>query len=181
MFKKALTPLLIFLFLVSIPPLFYLFNYSDTVLVSEKKIVYELPYPGILPDSPLYSVKQIRDKMLEAMTRKNIDKAKLYLLISDKEIRMTELLAEKGNWTLVEKTLISATAYQAKIYPLLKVAKQQGDKPTLALVDQLIASTTKHREVFISLKKNAPQSMQKYFSKLIEYQSSLLQQLPTFK
>lgn len=147
MFKKIATPFFIFLFILIVPPFFYLFNYSDSITVSDKKIVYELPYPGILPDHPLYGIKKIRDSILEIITKTNIDKAKLFLLFSDKQIRMAEFLSKDKKTGLSIESVSNAETYASKIPSLLKKAKQQGDKPIQALVDQVRASNKKHKEI----------------------------------
>ena len=42
-------------------------------------VLYELPYPGILPGSPLYILKVIRDKIIETLTQDSLKKSNFYL------------------------------------------------------------------------------------------------------
>ncbi|HSW97310.1 MAG TPA: hypothetical protein VLF89_05800, partial [Candidatus Saccharimonadales bacterium] len=38
---------------------------SPIITMENKQIQYDLPYPGLLPDNPLYSLKVLRDKIVE--------------------------------------------------------------------------------------------------------------------
>ncbi|MBI3576483.1 hypothetical protein HY086_00365, partial [Candidatus Gottesmanbacteria bacterium] len=68
------------------------------------KVEYLLPYPGILPDNPLYFLKAARDKIIEFLIADPVRKAEFYILQSDKRLGMTSMLLEKGNTTRAETT-----------------------------------------------------------------------------
>jgi hypothetical protein len=57
---------------------------------------YTLPYPGILPDHPLYFVKQLRDTVLSLLISNPVRKVKFYILMADKHLSMGVVLKEKG-------------------------------------------------------------------------------------
>lgn len=95
MIKRIVIFISLIAFFLLIPPVFYILN-SQSITINQDKVVYNLPYPGILPDNPLYFIKGIRDKILELVTRDNLKKAELYLLFSDKRVAMAESLAQKG-------------------------------------------------------------------------------------
>ena len=59
---------------------------------------YTMPYAGLLPDSPLYPLKKMRDSVWVFFTRDNVKKADVLLLISDKKIVMAQAMADKGKW-----------------------------------------------------------------------------------
>src|SRR3989304_4320145 len=67
-------------------------------------VEYDLPYPGILPDHPLYFLKLIRDKILILSARNLTKKSELYLLFADKHLSMGQLLRGKGNLDLSTTT-----------------------------------------------------------------------------
>lgn len=57
---------------------------------------YQLPYPGLLPDNPLYFLKVIRDNIISFFISKPIDKANFDLLLSDKDVEASYLLTGRG-------------------------------------------------------------------------------------
>ena len=69
---------------------------ATTVDTPQEKVAYNLPYPGILSDNPLYFLKVIRDRVTEFLTRDNVKKAQLYLLDSDKRVAMSMVFVKMG-------------------------------------------------------------------------------------
>ena len=167
MLKKLSLPLFLFLFFIVTIPSFYFIS-SQSITITEKKVVYDLPYPGILPDHPLYFLKSVRDKIMDMTTRSNLKKGELYLHYSDKEINTAVFLNKKGKNKLAVQTLIEAEDYAAKIPSLFSRAKKQGEGPTAQLVDRVRASNAKHREVIEQLLKNIPAGDQGPISKAIK-------------
>ena len=53
---------------------------------------YQLPYPGMLPDNPLYFLKVFRDNLTSFFINKPLDKAHFDLLQSDKDVEASYLL-----------------------------------------------------------------------------------------
>lgn len=92
--------------------------------MTSEKVVYELPYPGILPDNPLYFVKIVRDRIIEFLTRDNIKKAQLYLLFSDKRAASALVLVQNGKNSLAITTLSKGEKYFDQI-PLFDQLKKQ--------------------------------------------------------
>jgi hypothetical protein len=171
-------------FLIIIPVLFYLIHtsislYSEakTVTLSDRKVIYDLPYPGILPDHPLYVVKAVRDRILDWLTRDNIKKAELYLLYSDKRLAMTVELENKGKISLAISTLTKSEKYFAKIPDLVAAAKKQGGGPTEGLIHQLKLSNDKHREVIEQTLKQSPQGEEASLNWILDLNSKIKKQL----
>jgi hypothetical protein len=70
-----------------------------------EKICYKLPETGILPDNPLYLLKNLRDELWVRFSTNNIDKAKIVLLIADKKMEEAITLDRvQGKSDLVIKT-----------------------------------------------------------------------------
>lgn len=130
---------------------------AQEIKIESKKISYDLPYAGMLPDNPLFFLKNMRDKVLEFATRDQLKKAHLYLLFSDKRIRMAIELSEKGKWELAVISVAEAEDYFSKIYPLLIAAQKQGTSSDGNFILTLKLAIEKHREVVESLFKNVPQ------------------------
>mgnify|MGYP006910750959 CR=1 FL=1 len=57
-------------------------------------IDYYLPYPGILPDNPLYWIKMIRDKVLLYLTREPRTRFDRLLVYADKRLGAAKILIE---------------------------------------------------------------------------------------
>ncbi|MBI3620419.1 hypothetical protein HY214_04750 [Candidatus Roizmanbacteria bacterium] len=130
---------------------------AQTVTLSQEKVIYDLPHPGILPDNPLYFLKAVRDKFTVLLTRDNLKKAETYLLLSDKRAVMAVLLTQKGKETLGIITLAKGEKYFINIPPLLIAAKKQGAGATPDFINTLKVSNAKHREIIETLLKQVPQ------------------------
>ena len=68
------------------------------------KVEYYLPYPGILPDSPLYKIKAIRDRVQLVLTFDEVQKAERELLYADKRVGAAWALADGGKADLAVST-----------------------------------------------------------------------------
>jgi hypothetical protein len=123
---------------------------------TNNKVVYDLPYPGMLSDNPVYFVKIIRDRITEFLTRDNLKKAQLYLLYSDKRVAMSLSLAKKGKNNQAISAYSKAEKYFLKIPPLLEAAKKQGESPPSSFIEILKLSNAKHKELLNQLLKTLP-------------------------
>lgn len=182
MLKKLSVPIVLGILILFIVPIFYLVDYSQQItLTQEQKVVYTLPYPGILPDHPFYVIKVGRDRILEFFTRDNIKKAELYLLFSDKRVKMAQELAEKGKSTLAISTFSKAEKYFLKIPELLRASQEQGVAPTAALVDKFKKSNEKHQEILAELLETLPQGEQEGLVQIGELIEQSRKELSAFK
>jgi len=177
MTRKLFIPALITLILFLTLPVFYLSNYSQTITHEQEKIVYELPYPGILPDHPLYIFKTLRDKIWAFSTRDNLKKADIYRLFSDKRAKMAQELTDKGKTDLAITTISKGEKYFLKIPKLLKDSKNQGVAPKQEFLDKLKASNMKHKETIQDLLKRAPEGEQYRITEVLKINESLQKQL----
>jgi hypothetical protein len=115
-------------------------------------IVYILPYPGILPDHPLYFVKNIRDKIIIFFNRKPVKKSQICLLLSDKNLVMGVNLWEKGEYGLSIKSLENSEEYIIdSIEALIKVNFKEIPP---GVVDKIKLAIQKHEEVIQNIKGN---------------------------
>ena len=69
---------------------------SSETVSKNKDIEYTLPYPGILPDSPLYFLKTARDKIVSFLISDPLKKAEFNLLAADKRLNSGIFLFNKG-------------------------------------------------------------------------------------
>ena len=112
-------------------------------------MLYQLPYPGLLPGHPLYILKVIRDNILIFTTRDNQKKAKLYLHLSDKNMSTAIALINEGKEQAAIEQLKTAERRFLLIPPILQELKNQGGEYASAFIVDLSQSNQKHREVII--------------------------------
>lgn len=72
---------------------------------SPTSVEYTLPYPGILPDHPLYIFKSFRDWLLFVLITSPERKVEFTLLTADKHLNMSIFLMNKNQKVLALKTL----------------------------------------------------------------------------
>lgn len=120
---------------------------KSTEAVMTKKVEYQLPYAGILPDNPLYFIKAARDRVMDFLIVDPIRKAEFYILQGDKRLGMTVQLLDKGNTTLAETTLSKGETYMEKAVSTVVNHKAGGKEVPGYLVDRLTRSLAKHSEV----------------------------------
>lgn len=149
---------LVFLFLiVSIPmPLFAAVTPLPTSVVMEEKSEYLLPYPGILPDHPLYFLKQVRDGIMDRLIVDPLRKAEFHILQADKRLNMGKLLVEQGKGTLAESTISKGENYIERAAHGLAAFKSTGRSVPASLIDRLTRSMEKHVEVLGDLGFTGP-------------------------
>lgn len=154
---------------------------QNSIPLEDQKVIYQLPYPGILPDHPLFFLKRTRDNLIEFLTRDNIKKAELYFLMSDKYIVMASQLAEKDRDELATKTLTRAEDYFQKMISYLKISKQQGVRPSDDLVRKAQNSNIKHREIIENLMKELPQGNSGDLAKVLKMNKASQKEIEKIK
>lgn len=112
-----------------------------------QKVEYVLPYPGILPDHPLFALKQLRDKILDFLIVDPLRKAEFYMLQGDKRLGMGVMLIDTGKAQLGVQTISQGEAYVAKAATTLMGVKTSGKEVPAYLLDRLNKSMVKHEEV----------------------------------
>lgn len=174
---------LIFTIIVVLPAMAYFVMESSgaSITTPQQKVIYDLPYPGILPDHPLYVIKIVRDRITEFLTRDNLKKAQLYLLYSDKRVAMAMSLAKKGKSQQAITSFEKAEKYFVKIPGLIIDIKKQGSHTPSSFVETLKQSNAKHAELIGELIKTLPEGMQDPLNQLLRLNlenKKLLETLP---
>lgn len=126
---------------------------------------YQLPYPGILPDSPLYFLKAARDRVVVFFISDPIKKSEFDLLASDKRLGSGVSLFEKGKKDLSESTISKGENYFEDAVKNIKLAKKQG-RDVGGLLNTMDLSAKKHLEVLNDLKKKTSGEILKKFEVL---------------
>lgn len=124
---------------------------SVTPTPTVTEVNYPLPYPGILPDNPLYPVKQFRDWILERLVMDPVRKIELNVLQGDKRIQMGILLIGKGKAQLGESTISKGEKYMVLAVNGATVLKDSGTAVPGYVIEKLQNALAKHEEVLNGL------------------------------
>ncbi|HTK03261.1 MAG TPA: DUF5667 domain-containing protein [Alphaproteobacteria bacterium] len=109
------------------------------VISIANSIDYILPFPGkVLPDSPFWSLKALRDKLQYSFTFNKIKKAELALLFADKRLASSKTLFENKKPDIALATLTKAEKY-------LEIAA--GEKTNPEFLVKLANASLKHRQI----------------------------------
>lgn len=146
-----------------------------------EQLDYDLPFPGILPDHPLYPVKLFRDRILDNFTRDPVKKVQLKLLFSDKKLVMGQLLWEKQRFDLSESTLMEGEKDLLIGTTSLSKLKYANNLPA-GLGDKLELAAKKHEEIISKLLSGTlDEARQANLGKVLEITHQAIQQISIIK
>lgn len=114
--------------------------------VTEVKADYYLPYPGLLPDSPVYKLKMVRDWLKLNVTFGELHKAQVELLFADKRIGAAQVLLDGGKSQLAASTASKGEIYlENAVNRTVKLTKNGQDVKSMLLT--LSKAIAKHSEI----------------------------------
>lgn len=142
---------------------------------------YQLPYPGLLPDNPLYSLKVFRDRIIEFLIADPIKKAEFDLLSADKRLAIGIALFEKGKKDLAETTISKGENYFEDAIINIDKAKKEGRQLDPSLLLNIELSAKKHNEVLENLVAKASGDLKKRFTKDLSRVVNFLDQVSKLK
>ncbi len=125
-----------------------------TAAIVQAQSTYALPYPGILPDHPLFFLKQVRDAIVERLISDPLRKAEFFAVQSDKAVNTAIFMMGKKNTPLVITALIQAGEYRLKALQQLQIATEAG-KDTQPVVEKMRQAIVKHQETIAELQLQA--------------------------
>lgn len=143
---------------------------TPTVTPFPKTVEYELPYPGILPDSPLYPLKMIRDKIVKSFITDPQREAEFLLLNSDKRFYAGIFLVQKNKDELALTTISKGNNYFDETIGKVHDAQKQK-KDMNPFIDKMSLSIKKHKIVLKDLLSQTDSQFEKGFEK--EYDRTL--------
>lgn len=112
---------------------------------------YQLPYPGLLPDNPLYFIKVLRDNAENFLISDPLIKASFDLRNADKRFSMGLALFDKKKFELCESTISKGQNYLEEGIRNLENSKKEGRQIEVGLLSNYFLSTEKHKEILQSL------------------------------
>lgn len=111
------------------------------------EIDYQLPFPGkVLPDSPIWTIKVIRDRIWLALTFDPQKKAELNLLFADKRLAASRILFESGKPDIAFSVLSKGEKYLELSFEEENRAREAGAETSDFLLRLSLASL-KHRQI----------------------------------
>jgi hypothetical protein len=125
---------------------------------------YQLPYPGLLPDNPLYFLKMFRDNLTSFFLSKPLDKAQFDLMQSDKNVEASYLLVtqQAGKTDLAFKTFSQGQDEFAQAIEQTIAAKKQGYSIT-EMNKKLDLSNQKHEQILHLIDQQTGQNSSQTF------------------
>lgn len=151
---------------------------DEKVTAVPMRVEYDLAFPGMLPDSPLYKLKVLRDKIIAASIFNPSKKIDFYVLQTDKGILAAAMLIDKNKIDLAQETALKAennfTLISTQLYILPK-------KPNKDFFKRLETAGLKHQEVLRSIIARVPQDKQKIFETVIEFSQRNLQTIEEYR
>lgn len=154
----------------------FFFLFSSSVLAQErvsttsantsKPIEYALPYPGILPTSPFYPFKMLRDHVIGYLISDPLKKAEFSLLQADKRLQagVALLLEDKNKSELAFSTISKGENHFTEAFKQVEEAKRQK-KDIYDMGVRLSVAARKHEEVLKSISSSVPPSEKRIYEK----------------
>jgi hypothetical protein len=131
---------------------------------SKQEVSYDLPYPGLLPDSPLYFLRAIRDRISGFLISDSLVKADFDLLQADKRLNAGIFLFNKGKFSLALTTVLKAENYFSEALDKMGEAEVQGIN-TGEMKDKLKRSLAKHEQELGDMTKKVSAEFKQGFAK----------------
>lgn len=139
---------------------------SEAETTKSAIVDYNLSFPGMLPDNPLYKIKTLRNKIIEFFIFDPGQKVNFYLHEADKGILATAMLVDFNKVELAEETALKAEHYYTKIaQEMYKINKQ----PSIDFFEKLDTAAHKHQEVLSALAKKVPAEKRQTFLTVIDF------------
>lgn len=133
---------------------------------------YYLPYPGILPDSPLYRIKAARDMLSTWFTFNGEKKAEKELFLADKRINAAVFLIEGGKSSIGLTTATKAEKYLEQSVQRT-VQMQKSGRDVKSLLGKQAVAIQKHNQILLDFKKILSGEQGAAVDRMIEINTSL--------
>lgn len=159
---------IVFFGIVAVAFFIYLVNEIRNVVDSNTKLEaqsndYIFPLPGMMPDNKLYKLKVLRNKIVERMIIGYVKKIEFDLLMADKIIYASKLLAEIGKIDLSKETALKGENYYSVLVQNYNMALLSHEQIPFWLDRKITLAAIKHQEVFKQLEDTVTGENKKTF------------------
>ncbi len=145
-----------------ISPTILLSPASSSAMPTPTPVDYTMPYPGLLPDHPLYFLKAFRDRVLAFLISNPIKKADFDLLQADKRVEASYLLVtQEKKMDLAQMTFSKGENYFEDSLSQVRIAKKEGIDMR-DFVHKLVLANKKHQEILNNITKGSSSQQQKF-------------------
>ena len=134
----------------------------------EQPIEYTLPYPGILPDHPLYPLKKFRDRLLDFLIRDPIKRIEFNLLMSDKRYGMGTFFSDEEKYDRAYTIVAEAESFYGRIPEEMQVVKDEQRTISPDLLQKIKTAARKHQEITSTIKNKSPEDMSEGYQKILD-------------
>jgi len=143
---------------------------------------YQLPYPGMLPDNPLYFLKVIRDNLTSFFISRPLAKANFDLMQSDKDVAASYLLitTEQGKGELALQTFSQSQNYFSDAVSQMHSAKKQGYS-IADISKKLQQAQQKHVQMLQSIGQQSHQENTQLYKNELHQEEVLTQTVKTLE
>ncbi|MBU2509596.1 hypothetical protein KKE33_04445 [Patescibacteria group bacterium] len=126
-----------------------------------------LPDPGMLPDNPLFILKDWSEKIGTFFTFDDEKKAERFLKLSERRLAEADAMREKGKPEIAERHMVK---YQEQLeHALAKAEKaKENGKNMDAVLTRLSEATLRHEEHMAEVYERAPEKAQKGLERAME-------------
>ena len=152
---------------------------EQTASSVDSEINYYLPYPGILPDSPLYKIKMVRDRIWLWLTPEPVSRTEKLLLYSDKRVAAGKALIEGGQVSLGISTLLKGEKYLERALLETEKAKNKG-LASKDLTENIHNACLGHKEILNVLKQKLNPEGQEPLGDLLSFLETLENKAASF-
>lgn len=122
---------------------------SISSVIVPVRVNYELPYPGMLPDHPLYFLKVARDGIVKRLINDDLKMARFGLLTAEKRMFAGKMLVDKKKDGIAIDAISKSNNYFNEAITAIKRYRKSHPKSTETrpFLHQLEASTLKRIEI----------------------------------
>ena len=136
---------------------------------SPAPVEYVLPFPGILPDHPLFIIKHFRDQLLFLLITHPVRRVEFAQLQADKYLQMGMYLFNQDKQSKSLKTLTQGAEYLKSVDNQLRKLTKTHEQEAANLNERLERSTRKHLEIIQDLEsRTSDRELKKSFEMLLQ-------------
>lgn len=132
----------VFIFLLSSLPV--LAQEAQSSPSAQAVVEYVLPYPGMLPDHPLFVLKSARDWIFERLITDPLRKSEFYILQSDKRLAMAGMLLDQQKSQDAAQSVIISGEFMEKAIAAARQIRSGGGEVPGHILDRFDRSVAKH-------------------------------------
>lgn len=170
---KIITILLLTTFFLGTQTIFAQEKSTSSAKIQQTK-KYTLPYPGMLPDNPLYKLKVLRDRISLVLIGSPDKKIEYYLLMTDKGLVASEMLVDKQKVELAKETALKAENNYTLLTYVIKDNKWDIKKEQYKKVED---AARKHQELLNNIISKVKKEDKKTFETVLYFSNQNLKEI----